>query len=624
MKWEFLFFSKSNAKRTSISHAWTFREMMMSTDAERQVMCMSERAGGRGKRPSRKVRKMSILCKIIVPVGALIVCICVLLGMVAYDRVKNGMIEMGVEEAGMAAAVAVSGVDGEAVQAIREGSEDSAGYEKTLESMRQSKKLCGIAFLYTLYTDGSKVYYGVDSDDGDGQMSPGEEFEQPYAKMKSVFDGNDEVEDYISDTENGKLISAYKPILNSTGEVAAVMGCDYDATVIARRMEHARNIILVISAICLAAALVILFMIVRGVMKRLRVVDEKIYDLVHNEGDLTQKIDIRSGDELELIADNVNALLEYIRNIMYNISGNSTKLKGSAESVVGNIASARDDITDVSSVMEEMSAAMEETNASLLRVAESVDNMNDMVSGIAEKAERESASSDEIMGKAKITYQEAKEQQEYAKAEITALADSVNDRIEKSRAVEKINGLTEEIISITSQTNLLALNASIEAARAGEAGKGFAVVATEIGQLANNSAEAASQISRVSREVIDSVDELATEAEKMLGFLNETAMSGYEKLLENSQNYQGDVGNLSGTMRQFAGDCNKIRENINLIKEAVDAVSVAVEESTKGVAEVAETSVNLAQSMDGIGGEADANMGIAGLLNDEVGKFKLE
>ena len=45
---------------------------------------------------------------------------------------------------------------------------------------------------------------------------------------------------------------------------------------------------------------------------------------------------------------------------------------------------------------------------------------------------------------------------------------SVNEKIEKSRAVEEIGGLTANIISITSQTNLLALNASIEAARAGE------------------------------------------------------------------------------------------------------------------------------------------------------------
>ena len=71
---------------------------------------------------------------------------------------------------------------------------------------------------------------------------------------------------------------------------------------------------------------------------------------------------------------------------------------------------------------------------------------------------------------------------------------SVKRKIEKSKAVEEINILTDNILSITSQTNLLALNANIEAARAGEAGKGFAVVAGEIGKLAMDSAQAANQI----------------------------------------------------------------------------------------------------------------------------------
>lgn len=583
---------------------------------------MGEKAGT--KKHARKVRRLSILYKMIIPMGALIICICVLLGMVAYDRVKNGMVGLAVEEADMAASVALSAVDGDVVASLKEGSEGTAGYADTLKAMEESKELCDIAFLYTLYTDGAKVYYGVDSDEESGRSLPGKEFEEEYAVLKSAFEGEDAVEDYISDTEHGKLITAYKPIVNSAGNVVAVMGCDYNATSISERLNHARNIIIIISAISLVIALFILCLIVLGVMKKLRVVDEKIYDLVHNEGDLTQKLEIKSGDELELIADNVNVLLEYIRNIMQNISRNSVDLKGSAEVVVDNIVSARDDITGVSSVMEQMSAAMQETNASLIQVAEAVENVDGTVTRLAVKAGEKSDSSDEIMDRAKLTYQDARVQQESAKTEISILADSVNERIEKSRAVEKISSLTEEIINITSQTNLLALNASIEAARAGEAGKGFAVVATEIGELANNSAEAASQISRVSKEVIDAVDELATEAEKMLQFLNETAISGYEKLLDNSQNYQTDVGSLNETMQQFAEECTRIKDDIGSIKEAVEAVSIAVEESTKGVVEVAETSVSLSQNMEDIGGEADANMNIAGLLNDEVGKFKLQ
>ena len=201
---------------------------------------------------------------------------------------------------------------------------------------------------------------------------------------------------------------------------------------------------------------------------------------------------------------------------------------------------------------------------------------------------------------------------------------SVNQKIEQSKAVEQISQLTAEIISITDQTNLLALNASIEAARAGEAGIGFAVVADEIGKLATDSAEAAGEISRVSAVVINAVDELAKEAEEMLTFMEETAMGGYEKLLETSKEYRSNVGEMNSMMQNFAEQSQQLRENVDNIKEAIEAVNIAVEESTRGVTNVAETSVNLTSSVSDIESEAGTNMEIADQLNTEVNKFKID
>lgn len=571
----------------------------------------------------QKTRKMGIKFKILIPVVVVILATCTFLGINSYTQISNGMVAMGVGQAEMSATIATMAVDGDKVAGLQPGDEDTANYEAVLNNLRNIQETCGIKYLYTLYTDGVNVYYGVDTDDSEDQCAIGDEFESSYEEMKVVFEGENYVQDYIDETEYGDLISAYRPIYDSQGNIVAVLGSDYDASSVVERLNSNVQRVMTMAAISMMAAIIVLSIIINAVTRGLHIVNRKVFDLVNNEGDLTQKLDIRSGDEMELIAGNINALLEYIRNIMKNIAANSTQLNGSSKVIADNLMNAEMSIADVSATMEEMSAAMEETNASLNQINEAVFQVTGAVDMIANSANEGSANSGVVMQEAVRIYQEAVEQQRSAKAQAQQMAETVNEKIARSKAVEEISELTTEIINITDQTNLLALNASIEAARAGEAGRGFAVVADEIGKLASNSAAAAGEIRRVSAEVISAVNELAKEAEVMLDFMEKTAMTGYEKLLVTSEEYRKNVGDMNGMMQEFAAESEQLRENIDNIKDAIEAVNIAVEESTRGVGNVAETSVNLTSSVADIGGEADANMGVAEKLNAEVNRFKI-
>ena len=76
--------------------------------------------------------------------------------------------------------------------------------------------------------------------------------------------------------------------------------------------------------------------------------------------------------------------------------------------------------------------------------------------------------------------------------------------------VQKVTGITNTILSISSQTNLLALNASVEAARAGAAGRGFAVIAGQIRTMSGETEDSTAKIESIIKELTALTNETQT------------------------------------------------------------------------------------------------------------------
>ena len=571
----------------------------------------------------RKTRLLSINAKILLSATVVIILLVLMMGISSYNQMEESMVEMGVSQAEVAANIAVGVIDGDWIGGLQAGDEETEEYQATAAALQNVMDSCGVAYLYTLYTDGSSVYYGVDADPEE-PCDIGEEFEFSYEELASVFNGERYVQDYIDSTEYGDLITAYVPITDSNGNVVAILGSDYDASAIVSTLKTARFKTIESGRNGLIIALVMLGFIVSRILKKLRMVNAKIYELANNNGDLTQTLDVRSGDEMELVANNLNDLLQYIREIMIRISNSSQQLNDSSRVIAGELTNAEENVMGVSATMEEMSAAMQETTASMYQINEAIEAIYGRINDIFEAATKGNAMTGEIQSKAGDIYQNAKAEQQKAQELAKAMETSVKEKIERSKAVEEINVLTENIIGITNQTNLLALNASIEAARAGEAGRGFAVVAGEIGNLATNSASAANRIQQVSAEVIAAVEDLANEAAQMIHFIEETAMDGYGKLLTTSEDYRRDAESIHAMMDKFAEDSEQVENTMDAIKESVQAVNIAAEECARGIVNVAETATDLKENVSGIEKRASGNLEIAEQLEGEVGKFKLE
>ena len=379
-------------------------------------------------------------------------------------------------------------------------------------------------------------------------------------------------------------------------------------------------------------ALYIIVVIISGVYVALKVVNpakesgkklRSITDKLNaKEGDLTERVPVKSKDEIGQMSAGINNFMEQLQGIIRELKVESENMAESSQVITEQIVESNESASNVSAATEQMAASMEEISATLGQLSNGSNNVLAEVQSMDASVKDGVELVQDIKQRATKMHDSTLEGKENTSRTIMQIREALQVALEDSRSAQKINEMTQEILSITSQTNLLSLNASIEAARAGEAGRGFAVVAGEIRGLADSSAEAANNIQSISALVTEAVEKLAKNAEEMLQFVDEKVMKDYDDFVEIVEQYKQDADSVDEILSGVAANTAGIHETMEDMNTGINDISTAVEENAKGITNVADSAVTLVEAMSEIQKETERNQQISEKLNGEVRRFK--
>ncbi len=360
-------------------------------------------------------------------------------------------------------------------------------------------------------------------------------------------------------------------------------------------IDSVRNMMLVIGllSIILLAVLVerVVHMVIRPVKELIKIITAM------TNGDFTVQVKAGSNDEIGVMGGYVEQFIRTMRQMIASIHGVSDKLSTQA----GNSDTISREMYDASKLqgqsMRELNTTVEQLSLSVGEIAEHATTLAMVVSDTKDDGEHVGGKMQEtvtVSRQGKDDLQRVSSAMEIINVSMQKLQQSID---EVGKASLEITNITEIIGSIADQTSLLSLNASIEAARAGDAGRGFAVVATEIGQLANTSAEAVHNIEGLISQINNLVGDTVKQTNESVKNIDHSSTL-VEDTLRTFDAIFNNIDQVSALVREMIHKVEKVDE----VATNVAAIS---EEQAASSEEILATSESMVRQVDNITGNSE-------------------
>ena len=391
-------------------------------------------------------------------------------------------------------------------------------------------------------------------------------------------------------------------------------------SVVLSELSNLRNIMLIISLICILILCVLIERMTHVVISPVKKMTKVITAMAG--GDFTVSMKVKGKDEIAVMGRSVEQFIESMKQMIKKIEEVSGKLKEQADASK-NVSGEMNEAAGIQSQsMGEMNSTVDQLSISVNEIAQNATQLAGVVADTK-------SDSDTVENRMKETVEVSEKGREDMERVGEALGNIEVSIHNLETAVNKVGTASGEIVQIINligeiadETNLLSLNASIEAARAGEAGKGFAVVASEIGKLAQNSTESVANITNLIAEINRLVEDAVRQAGNSAGDISESAQL-IQKAVDTFDTIFKNIQDTSHLIDNVVDEINKVDEvasNVAAISEEQAASSDEILATSESMLNQTE---NISKNSQQVEEESDKLANSADHLADQIKQFKI-